>query len=60
MISENVKINLKLSMILLMSAFSFVWSKKAVKFAKISGIHDKLNLEHNFHRNMIVMMGHIK
>ena len=45
---ENSKINLKVGIILLASAFSFVWSRKAAKLAKMETTAMILNLEHNF------------
>ena len=56
----NVKINLKLAIILFTSAFSFVWSRKVAKLAKIRKIGIKSNLEHKFYPNMIMMIEYIK
>ena len=55
-LSVIIKVNLKIATILITSAFSFVWSRKAGKLAKIRKIEIKLNLEHPFHPNMIFMI----
>ena len=58
-LSENVKNWSEIShLLLLMSAFSFAWSRIAL--AKILKIAIKLNYERNFNPNVTIMKEYIK